>query len=123
MPRLPKYFLSFDIHELILFLNYNRNYGKMFRYLHLYLLKNMYISIILSKENNTFYQVRLNCYFEEDRRVVLIKKTDTYQDLIQLLERQYDAENLVVKYQDGKLRNLPSYRKSHSILQRGIFLT
>ena len=73
----------------------------MFRYLHLYLLKNMYISIILSKENNTFYQVRLNCYFEEDRRVVLIKKTDTYQDLIQLLERQYDAENLVVKYQDG----------------------
>ena len=48
-------------------------------------------------------QVRLQCYFEDERQMVLLRRTEGIADLLRKLREQFDADEggLIVKYEEG----------------------
>lgn len=55
--------------------------------------------------------VRLQCYFEDERQMVLLRRTEGIADLLRKLREQFDADEggLIVKYEeDGELYGLKS---------------
>lgn len=47
--------------------------------------------------------MRLQCYFEDERQMVLLRKSESYADLLRKLREQFDADEggLIIKYEEG----------------------
>ena len=63
-----------------------------------------FILCVKAGNNNvaTTSKLRFHCYFEEEKRVILVEEGQKYSVFIDSLKQELGLTDMIVKYQDGK---------------------